>query len=164
MKTQTTAPEVRGMESLVPEVVEPLTSIERKNLAELEDIIEKHLSAFQETGFCLMQIRDNRLYRESHSSFEAYCKEKWGFARNYANKLIAASRASDDLGTIVPTPTKESHVRPLLSLPADKRGEVYEKAIASAPNGQVTAKHIRKEAKEQFNQNENEKDVEPDNE
>ena len=47
------------------------------------------------------------------SSFEHYCRERWQFARNYANKLIASSQVIENLnkGTIVPK--TESQARPL---------------------------------------------------
>jgi len=123
---------------------EALTVIERNNLAELEETIQKHLSAFYEVGFALMQIRDNRLYREAYTTFEAYCKEKWGFERNYANKLIRASEVVDNLGTVVPIPTSERSIRPLTIIkdPEEQR-EVYQKAVETAPEGKVTAQHVK---------------------
>ena len=54
----------------------------------------------------LLRIRDERLYRETHKTFEQYCKERWGMARNYANKQIAAAQVAATLGTVVPIPTE----------------------------------------------------------
>jgi len=59
------------------------------------------------------------------SSFEHYCRERWQFARNYANKLIASSQVIENLnkGTIVPK--TESQARPLTKLePGDKRNAI----------------------------------------
>jgi flagellar motility protein MotE (MotC chaperone) len=125
-----------------------LTIIEQNNLAELESTIERNLHAFYEVGFALMQIRDNKLYRESFTTFEAYCKEKWGMERNYANKLIQASAVVDNLGTIVPTPTNEAQARPLTHLEPDQQREAYQKAVETAPEGKVTAKHIEETVRE----------------
>lgn len=68
------------------------------SLAECEVVIERGQRTFREVGEALTAIRDNRLYLETHSTFEAYCRERWSMGRNYANKLIAAT----NLGTTVP--------------------------------------------------------------
>lgn len=130
-------------------MTEELTVIEQNNLVELEKTIQKNLSAFYEVGFALMQIRDNRLYREVYGTFEEYCKEKWGFERNYANKLIRASAVVENLGTNVPIPKGEGVVRPLTRIkdPAEQR-EVYQRAVETAPEGKVTAKHIEETVQE----------------
>jgi len=95
-----------------------------------------------------MQIRDNRYYRETHGTFEEYCKEKWGFERNYANKLIRASEVKDNLGTVVPKNISERALRPLTKLPPKEQKEVFQEAVETAPNGKVTAKHIEKTIQE----------------
>ncbi len=35
------------------------------------------VQTFYEVGNALLQIRDERLYRQTHSTFEEYCREKW---------------------------------------------------------------------------------------
>ena len=69
------------------------------------------------------------------SSFEHYCRERWQFARNYANKLIASSQVIENLnkGTIVPK--TESQARPLTKLEPEQQKEVWEKAVQTAPEG-----------------------------
>lgn len=105
---------------------EELTVIEKANLVELEETIQKNLTAFYEVGFALMQIRDNRLYREVYGTFEEYCKEKWGMERNYANKLIKASEVVENLGTVVPIPTSERVVRPLTRIKDPEEQDVLD--------------------------------------
>jgi hypothetical protein len=60
-------------------------------LAELETVIEHGRATFSEVGHALMEIRDSRLYRVTHKTFEDYCRERWDMGRAYANRLIAAS-------------------------------------------------------------------------
>ena len=48
--------------------------IEVARLAELELVIERGQKAFVAVGNALAEIRDQRLYRETHATFEAYCK------------------------------------------------------------------------------------------
>ncbi len=65
--------------------VTPLTSAEVSRLAELEGIIR---NAGLEAGTALMEIRDSRLYRESHADFKLYVKEVFGISRPRAYQLI----------------------------------------------------------------------------
>lgn len=78
----------------------------------------------------LMQIRDNRYYRETHGTFEQYCKERWGFERHYANRLIKASEIVDNLVPIGTIPTNEAQVRPLTRIKdPEERREVFQQAV-----------------------------------
>jgi len=58
-----------------------LSTSEERSLADLETIIERGLATFVEVGTALLDIRRDRLYRETHETFEAYCRERWGFGR-----------------------------------------------------------------------------------
>lgn len=74
-------------------------------LVELEGVIERGLTTFVEVGAALMEIRDSRLYRETHGTFEAYCRERWGWDRTYAHRTIQAAEVSRMLpmGNILPS-------------------------------------------------------------
>lgn len=39
----------------------------------------------------LRDVRDRRLYRETHDSFDGYCQERWGFSGEWANAVIERS-------------------------------------------------------------------------
>lgn len=114
-------------------------------LTELETVIEHGLQTFVDVGTALMEIRDSRLYRDSHGTFEEYCRERWGLKRQRAYELIDAARIAGSLSEISDkAPVRESHVAPLASLPADTQREVWQRAVETAPNGKVTAKHVEK--------------------
>ena len=121
-----------------------LSRQEQQELAALESTIQRNLSSFYEMGIALMTIRDKRLYRDGFDTFEHYCRERWQFARNYANKLIASSQVIENLnkGTIVPK--TESQARPLTKLEPEQQKEVWEKAVQTAPEGKITARHVQK--------------------
>ena len=69
-----------------------LTAAERGNLQSYEAIIEDGLQSFVEVGTALMQIRDGKLYRDSHGTFEAYCKERWQLPRSHAYRFIDGAK------------------------------------------------------------------------
>jgi len=67
-----------------------LTDLEATRLTACEKVIERGIASFLETGEALLTIRDNRLYRSSFSTFEDYCKERWGMTSRRAGQLIDA--------------------------------------------------------------------------
>jgi hypothetical protein len=74
-------------------------------LAECEAIVERGLRAFVEVGEALQRIRDERLYRDVHGTFEAYCRERWGLTPQHGGRLIAAAevgRVLEPIGSIPP--------------------------------------------------------------
>ena len=50
-----------------------MAPLQVRRLAELELVIERGLKTFVEVGAALLGIRDGRLYRETHATFEDYC-------------------------------------------------------------------------------------------
>lgn len=95
----------------------PFSEIETASLALCESVIERGLKTFIEVGEALARIRQYRLYRLTHGTFEEYCSERWGMTRRYANILIEASETVAVMGTIVPIlPATGSQVRPLTPL------------------------------------------------
>ncbi len=72
---------------------EDMTEEEGARLIELEREVEKAMrSAGRIAGAALAEIRDQRLYRASHRSFDAYVLERHGLARSTAYAMIATAR------------------------------------------------------------------------
>lgn len=118
-------------------------------LSECETIIERGLSTFVEVGNALLEIRDSRLYRESHTTFEDYCKERWGMTRPRAYQLISAAEVVSGLSkNLDKPPTTESHAAALATIEPPLRASVWERALETAPEGKVTAAHVRETARE----------------
>ncbi len=61
---------------------------EELRLIECEAIIKADLKGFLAVGRALADIRDNRLYRETHKTFEKYCKDKWDLGKSTAYQKI----------------------------------------------------------------------------
>lgn len=60
----------------------------------LERQVEK---AFYAAAKALKEIRDRRLYRSTHSTFENYCRSRFGFTNRHVNYLIAGSLVVENL-------------------------------------------------------------------
>jgi phage N-6-adenine-methyltransferase len=124
-----------------------LSADERRRLDSLELVIEHGLARFVEVGRALQEIRERRLYKATHGSFEAYCKERWGFRRAHAHRLIQSVRVVQALSPTGDTPASERQARelaPLLSAPdrlrqawSDAQGE------ASCSGAPLTANQVR---------------------
>ena len=107
---------------------------ERDRLTELEQVVERGLDAFLDVARALLEIRNGRLYRETHTTFESYVNERFGLARRSAYGYIEAATVSEH----VPPEThlSLSHLRLLAPLAPDERrqfaGEISEMTVAQA--------------------------------
>lgn len=131
------------------ETLLPLTADEARRLRECEKQIQQGLETFYEVGKALSEIRDSRLYRTTHATFEDYCHDKWRMVDSRARQLIGASRVIDNLQTVtIVTPTTESQARELAPLEPEIQRAVWQIALRTAPqnskgNPTVTAGHIK---------------------
>jgi hypothetical protein len=126
-------------------VMTPLTPKEKGQLKKCEDTIRSGMGIFFEVGRALLTIREGRLYRASHSSFEAYCHERWGFGRSYASRVIGAAERLNLLPANcgVRRPTNEFQIRPFLKLEAEAFPKAWQEASKRANNGKLTANLVQ---------------------
>lgn len=69
-----------------------------------------------------MEIRDSRLYRVEHKTFEDYCKNKWKMTASRARQLIGSSERVRNIESVTTvTPKTEAVTRPLTKLPAEQQ-------------------------------------------
>jgi hypothetical protein len=117
-----------------------LSEVERSELASLEGVVSDGLQTFVKVGNALAVIRDRSLYRETHGTFEDYCRERWGLKRQRAYELIAASSVAANLSEI--SDIKESHASELVRLEPASQRVAWDMAVETAPGGKVTAAHV----------------------
>lgn len=146
---------------LIPNFNEPielsaLNSSEQEQLNLCETIIEKGYNTFIEVGNALYDIRNNKLYREKHSTFEEYCKQKWQIKRQRAYELMDAAsivntlseisdKKSDEFKVSPYINIRESHAVALGKVPEEMRNLVWQKVVNNQKeNGKtITAKSIK---------------------
>ena len=78
------------------------TLLDTGRLAALETTIERGLATFADVGLALLELRDGRLYRTTHGTFDDYCRERWQMTSRRALQLIEAAAVVTQIGTIVP--------------------------------------------------------------
>ncbi len=124
-----------------------LTYEEQQERLFLERKVE---AAFYKAGQALKALRDKKLYRSTHPTFEAYCQDRFGFKRRHPYRLIQASEIFDRIldlcpdrtqsedGEISPNdpkfilPSSEWQIRALNTLKPEEQGKAWLKAVESA--------------------------------
>ncbi|MBD2537058.1 hypothetical protein H6G97_50835 [Nostoc flagelliforme FACHB-838] len=144
-----------------------VTAVEVPELTEQEQSDRLHLErrverAFFEAGKALAELRDRRLYRSTHSTFEDYCKDRFGFESRHPYRLIETAGVVDNLIKMCPNwtqnkteddpatvrsdqlqilPTSEGQVRPMTKLEPQQQQEVWQRAVELAggkvPTGRI---------------------------
>ena len=79
------------------EVLEELTPDEEKERQRLEIKIDRAIS---ESWLALKQLRDRRLYRSTHKTFDEYALERFGYNRAHAYRLISAAVVLENLSLL----------------------------------------------------------------
>jgi ParB family chromosome partitioning protein len=122
-----------------------LTVAEQYQLSVLEETIERGLKTFVDVGTALMVVRDSKLYRHGHSTFEDYCRVRWNMGKSRVYQMIDAAIVVENLqeSTMVELPTSERQARPLAQLEPEQQREAWRKVVDTAPGGRVTAAHVQ---------------------
>jgi phosphoribosyl-ATP pyrophosphohydrolase len=136
-----------GVKVVTAEVVEPefelLSEEEERYRQELEREVE---NSFYVAGKALNELRNRKLYRSTHKTFEEYAKDRFGFHRRYPYYLIQAAEVVDNLteeDLIEVLPAKESQCRPLTNLTPDVQRAAWTEAVKEAEGKVPTAKQVK---------------------
>lgn len=124
--------------------VSEATSI-RTRLEELEGVISEGLQTFVEVGNAIREIRDNRLYRESHDTFEEYCKERWGWSKRHTNYQVEAANTAQIVGEISPTRPNASQAHELAPLAKEdpEEAQAVWAELKEQHGDKITAKKVK---------------------
>lgn len=120
--------------------MDPLLPAELAALDRAEKTIAKGLRTFVAVGQALMEIRDARLYRATHPTYEDYLADRWGLSKSYGNRLVQAYEVSRIVAPVGSAPTNESQARelaPLLEHP-ERMCEAWSRII-NAPHRPTAA-------------------------
>jgi hypothetical protein len=131
-----------GAKSANLQLVNPLSAEEKQHLAKLEEVIDAKLGDFFEVGSAIMEIKSKELYRETHNNFNAYCHDRWGFGRSYANKLIGSAERIRLLPQDLRKPANEFQIRPFLKLEPEEFPKKWQAIVDAAGPGKVTSKIV----------------------
>jgi hypothetical protein len=153
-QAKTAKPVLVDPAKVVLEVVEELTEDEITDRQRLELKVER---AFSEAGRALLELRDRRLYRSTHKTFEEYCRGRFGMHRSRLYQLIDATKVVDNLSKCLQFvdifPTNESQCRELAKLEPDEQPSAWLESCRRVGGGKKvppasTVKSVVREIKE----------------
>lgn len=157
-KSRIISDEFEQQQSAETMVASPLIIVEEDLELSDAEALERHRlelrveRAFYEAGSALRELRDKRLYRSTHQTFEEYCRERFGYQRRHSYQLIEAAavvenlcangaQKSLDINGAQVLPTSERQVRALTQLEPAEQIEVWQQAVEAAgnkvPNGRI---------------------------
>lgn len=90
--------------TVVAPALQDMSEEEGRRLVELErQVVKVMTKAGREAGAALLEILEKRLYRASHASFEAYCRDRFdGMSRSSAYRMIDLAKAANPLLELSP--------------------------------------------------------------
>lgn len=105
-------------------------------LKELEATIEGSARAVWNMAEALKEIRDSKLWEDTHDTWGAYCRDRWGIASDWANRTIQALEVREQLATGAPARQLPTHVAQAVELAVvageKERAAVWDKAVATS--------------------------------
>lgn len=101
----------------------------------LERVVRGGLQKFAEVASALLTIREEGLYKQYASTFDAYVQIRFEISRTHAYRYIAAAETLKQIGP-GDSPTGESVtervIRPLTQLPVEEQAPAWEEAKEAA--------------------------------
>jgi DNA modification methylase len=94
-------------------------------LTQLEDVIATSRRWAIEEAKALRTIRDQRLYRATHPTFETYVEERWDIERAHAYRLCSWAEVIETVSPIGDVPQRETHARPLYGLMPEQQRDCW---------------------------------------
>ncbi len=117
---------------------------QQQRLTQLEAVVARGVASFVEAGCALREIREQALYKLTHATWRAYCRERWGWSDEHARRLMLAAEVAENLGqgpqhaaSSPPTggdgPTtgklNERQARTLVGLPPEQQRDIWQQAM-----------------------------------
>ena len=79
------------------EIIEPLSPQESRRYQAIKEELACHQDAFWSCFALLTEVKEEKLYRDEHATFEEFCQRVMGFSRQYANRMVAARQVLMEL-------------------------------------------------------------------
>jgi hypothetical protein len=120
-----------------------LSASEIEERDKLENTVQQ---AFFVAGQSLKILRERKLYRETHSNFESYVKERFDYTKRAAYYLIDAYEVVNTLKSeplVHFLPTSERQCREVAKLPAQQQPQAWLRAVEKAGNKVPSGKIVK---------------------
>jgi hypothetical protein len=130
---------------------------DHRYLAAREKLVAGYLKssvAAAKASFEIYSFEGGRLWRTTHKSFAAYCRERWKMGKAQAYRLVASGAIIDAIETKTSdgkflfgacAPISETHLRPLQKLDPDKRVDCWLAIVGKNSPADLTEKIVAAE-------------------
>jgi hypothetical protein len=128
-----------------PEEPQPLSEEEQQQRERLEKQI---VDSFYQAGVALRELRDWKLFRSTHRTFEEYARDILGFSRIRLYQLMGAAQVYENIrenvnAPLTSLPTTEYQCRPLVKLTQEEQVEAWKIAVDLAGEKIPTSAAVR---------------------
>lgn len=134
--------------AITPDVVDTKLSMdEQQTLEHCEAVIGKNMLGVVEFGQALATIRDRKLYRADYETWEEYVAKRWEIKARTSYQYITAAQVFENVRSCAQNeilPANEFQLRQLSRLDGDHQIQAWLDAVKTAPDGNVTGRHIAK--------------------
>ncbi len=124
-------------------IMAAFTPTDLNALERLCKVVDATVAGYADAGAALQEIRDRQLFRATHSTFDAFLKDRWNFSLQHAHRIIAAAAVARNVAPTGETPRSERLARPLTTLEPAAQIEAWSEARAMAANDPVRPEHVR---------------------
>ena len=73
----------------------PLTQTETSRKSHLINVVQQGENTVMEVACALRELRDRKLYRDTHGTFEVFCLDTFKFGKSWGYQLIQAAEEAD---------------------------------------------------------------------
>jgi hypothetical protein len=124
---------------------QPLSEEEQQERERLEKQI---VDSFYQAGVALRELRDRKLFRSTHRTFEEYARDILGFSRIRLYQLMGAAQVYENIrenvnAPLTSLPTTEYQCRPLVKLTQEEQVEAWKIAVDLAGEKTPTSAAVR---------------------
>jgi hypothetical protein len=127
-----------------------LSPAEVQRLRELEEAIEQGFDSFLRVGIAFAEVRQGRLYRATHPTFESYCHDRWGLSLSRCNQIALTLAVYDNIVATVPqdavllAETNEHTLRPLSHLSPELQTATWTlvRCLEERPSGKTVEETV----------------------
>jgi hypothetical protein len=135
----------KGTKGTKAKKTEKLSKAEQVKLEQLEVIVRANISAYIEVGNALKTIKDEKLYKANHKSFNLYCIKVWGFTRSTAHDYLKAVAVAASVRTSVQIDLSKAVV--LFMLKGDDAAEKRQAIVDMNGFNDMTVREVLAEVK-----------------
>jgi hypothetical protein len=129
-------------------LAEEPTELSEEEQQERERLEKQIVDSFYQAGVALRGLRDRKLFRSTHRTFEEYARDILGFSRIRLYQLMGAAQVYENIrenvnAPLTSLPTTEYQCRPLVKLTQEGQVEAWKIAVDLAGEKTPTSAAVR---------------------